>query len=285
MDSRTVGLIAVLATCGIALAFFLSGSSSEPGSELEKTSAPEVIQQTTRANATNRVYAHLPEGVARPGKIFLEGTKRYSQHDEELIIRDFFQDKRDGFFLDVGAADPVQNSTTYYLEKHLGWHGIAVDALPQYGPRWARLRPRSTFVSYAVTDHSGDTMTFYQHAWSEVSSISKEYAARFGGEEKLTPIDVQTITLNDVLDSHGIKKIDHLTMDIEGAELLALAGFDIQRFKPDLVCIEAYSQGKVGAKAIRNFFEGNGYGIVKEYRPNTLANWYFAPIAEIAASN
>ena len=34
------------------------------------------------------------------------GTEKtlYSQHDEELIIRDFFQDRREGFFLDVGCA-------------------------------------------------------------------------------------------------------------------------------------------------------------------------------------
>jgi hypothetical protein len=29
----------------------------------------------------------------------------------------------------VGAAHPVRNSTSYYLEKHLGWTGIAIDAL------------------------------------------------------------------------------------------------------------------------------------------------------------
>ena len=56
--------------------------------------------------------------------------KLYSQFDEELIIRDFFQDRRGGFFLDVGAADPDVNNTTYYLEKNLGWSGIGVDALP-----------------------------------------------------------------------------------------------------------------------------------------------------------
>ena len=54
--------------------------------------------------------------------------KRYSQHNEELIIRDFFQDRREGFFLDVGCAWPIRNSTTYYLEKHLGWSGIGIDA-------------------------------------------------------------------------------------------------------------------------------------------------------------
>ena len=128
-------------------------------------------------------------------------------------------------------------------------------------------------------------MTFYKHDWSEVSSLSKEYAAQFGGEEKLTPIEVQTITITDLLDRRGVTKINHLTIDIEGAELQALAGFDIQRFKPDLICIEVYGRGKVGAKAIRDYMESNGYGIVKEYKSNTVANWYFAPTAAQGDSN
>jgi hypothetical protein len=128
--------------------------------------------------------------------------KRYSQWNEELIIRDFFQDERGGVFLDVGCAWPVRKSTTFYLEKHLGWSGIAIDALDIYRPGWAAVRPRSEFLAYAVTDHSGDKVTFYQHASAPVlSSLSKEQAALMGGEESLTTVEVETTTLNDVLDA------------------------------------------------------------------------------------
>ena len=64
--------------------------------------------------------------------------KLYSQGNEELIVRDFFQDRRGGFFLDVGAAHFKRNSTTYYLDKHLGWSGIAIDALKEYAPDYAK---------------------------------------------------------------------------------------------------------------------------------------------------
>ena len=60
--------------------------------------------------------------------ILTKGEKLYSQMNEELIIRHFFDDRRDGFFLDVGAFDWKKASTTLYLERHLGWSGIAIDA-------------------------------------------------------------------------------------------------------------------------------------------------------------
>ena len=97
--------------------------------------------------------------------------KRYSQLDEELLIRYFFQDRRDGFFLDVGSAWADRQSTTYYLEKHLGWTGVAIDALPEYRPAWEKTRPNAKFFSYAVSDTSGETVTFYRAYSPALSSL------------------------------------------------------------------------------------------------------------------
>lgn len=207
--------------------------------------------------------------------ILWTATKLYSQHKEELIIRDFFQDKRNGVFLDVGCALPLRNSTTYYLEEYMGWSGIGIDALSLYGPHWRKKRPNSKFFNYAVTDHSGDTVTFYQHAWPEVSSLSKDQAAKFGGKEKLTEIEVETITLNDLLDANGVTKLDHLTLDIEGAEPGALRGFDIDRFQPELVCIESHAGGKENEAFIRDYFAQHGYERIERYLRHDRYNWYF----------
>src|SRR5437868_15135190 len=70
------------------------------------------------------------------------GPSRHSQFLEEWIIRDFFHDKRNGVFVDVGAADPRQASNTYFLEQHLGWSGIAVDAQDTYRSAWEQFRPK-----------------------------------------------------------------------------------------------------------------------------------------------
>jgi FkbM family methyltransferase len=203
--------------------------------------------------------------------------KLYSQFDEELIIRDFFQDMRDGFFVDIGCARPIANSTTYYLEKHLGWSGIAVDALAAYGPKWEATRPNSKFLAYAITDRSGGTVTFYHHVWPEVSSLFESQAAKFGGKEKLYAMEVPAITLNDLLDAEGVTHIDHLTMDIEGAEMQALEAFDIERFAPKLVCIEAHTNKEAGEQELMRYFTEHGYERIERYVPHDMANWYFTP--------
>ncbi len=202
--------------------------------------------------------------------------KLYSQFNEELIIRHFFQDKREGVFLDVGCAYPIRLSTTYYLEKHLGWSGIAIDALARYRKAWERTRSGSTFLSYAVTDKSGETITFHIAGEPSVSSLSEEQAEKWGGPESV-PVEVPTITLTDVLEDHKIERIDFLSIDIEGAEPAALSGFDIERFKPKLVCIEAHTNDGANEEQIRAYFTEHGYELIEAYLPYDLANWYFTP--------
>jgi hypothetical protein len=46
-------------------------------------------------------------------------------------------------------------------------------------------------------------------------------------------------TLTAVLDSHGIRRVDFLSLDVEGYELEVLKGLDFDRFRPTLMLIEA----------------------------------------------
>jgi FkbM family methyltransferase len=215
----------------------------------------------------------LPEAGARD---FLDGseTKRYSQFDEELIIRDFFQDKRGGVFVDVGCSYPIAGSTTYFLEKHLGWSGIAVDALPEYAPEWQKERPRSKFFSFYVSDRSDTDQVFYRSAVKGLSS-SEQGRVFKGLQIPQEEIHVPTVTLTKLLDANGTGEIDLLSMDIEGAEPAALAGFEIARFKPKLVCIEAAPRTR---KQILDYFQAHGYERIERYLKYDNVNWYFRPV-------
>ena len=101
--------------------------------------------------------------------------------------------------------------------------------------------------------------------------------------ESLTPdlveTRVETVTLDTLLDTHGIEKVDFLSIDIDGAEPAALAGFDIQRFKPDLSVIEA-----VKPDLVKAYFEANGYELIEKYSKVDKINLYFRPKSPSAES-
>ena len=199
------------------------------------------------------------------------GDALYSQDEEETLIRAFFDDRRNGVFLDVGAGDPVRNSTTLYLERHLGWRGIAVDALAEYAADYARLRPATRFFSYFVGDKSGGRRDFYASSEKDFSSGTGDDPR--GGIYQRRP--VSTITLDDLLARAGVTHVDLLSLDIEGAEPAALAGFSIGRFQPGLACVEIHS-AEHGC-AINEYFTLHGYREVTAYRSMDPINRYFAP--------
>lgn len=207
------------------------------------------------------------------------GKKLYSQENEELIIRSFFRDRKHGFFLDIGCAAPDVFSTTYYLEKHLKWSGIAVDANLSDWDGWKRLRPNTQVFKFIVTDHFDTVETFYNAGW--LGSTQKVRTINNTVIEG-TASRVPTMTLTKLLDDQRIEKIDFLSMDIEESESQALMGFDIARFQPELVCIE--QQPVLSAKeAVFAYFQNHDYELIEEYLSYDNINWYFRPKCEPAS--
>ena len=76
---------------------------------------------------------------------------------------------------------------------------------------------------------------------------------------KSLPRQVPRRTLDSLLDQAGIVRFDFLSMDIELSEPAALRGFDIERFRPRLVCIEAHGETR---QAILDYFAAHGYVLV-----------------------
>lgn len=217
---------------------------------------------------TSLLASTEPTPTPAPRDILWTEKKLYSHSNEEVIIRDFFQDRRDGFFVDIGCSHPRRNSNTYYLEKHLGWTGIGVDGLPNYAKGWAKVRPESTFLNFLVTDESGTEKTFYQVPEWGLSTAEEDVAKHL---KVVKEIEVPTRTLDDILEAQKVEHIDLLSIDVEGHYEEVLGGFDLERWRPELVCIE--EQGPFAVP----WFRARGYEPIARYRARDAANWYFAP--------
>jgi FkbM family methyltransferase len=203
------------------------------------------------------------------------GPNRFSRNREEWIARDALGDRRDGVFLDVGANHYRDESNTYYLESVLGWSGIAVEPQVEFGADYAAHRPRTKFVAMFASDVEGDQAALFV----PVNQPQKLYASGDGtfvgrAGHDIKQMTVPTTTLNALLREAAIEKVDFVSMDIELAEPKALAGFDIERYRPDLVCIEALPTVR---QAILDYFQRHGYVVIAKYLRADTQNLYFRP--------
>ena len=55
----------------------------------------------------------------------------YAQNNEDVLLWRALGHVRDGFYIDVGANDPVEHSVTKAFYD-AGWRGISIEPLPAF---------------------------------------------------------------------------------------------------------------------------------------------------------
>jgi hypothetical protein len=59
----------------------------------------------------------------------------YSDCRQDEFAANILGFKKDGFYIDIGAAGPVSSNNSYLFER-LGWKGLCVESNPHYFPQW-----------------------------------------------------------------------------------------------------------------------------------------------------
>ena len=190
------------------------------------------------------------------------------------MIRDHFRDRRNGVFLDVGANHYKNESNTYFLETSLGWSGLAIEPIEEFAADYKTHRPNTRFVAMFASDVADAKVQFFVPENTLLASSDADFAKRYGAVSKAR--EVPATTLDAVLNQAGITAVDFVSMDIELAEPKALAGFDIERFRPSLVCIEAHPEVR---QQILDYFQKHKYVVVGKYLRADPQNLYFRPMS------
>jgi FkbM family methyltransferase len=207
----------------------------------------------------------LPRGLKKHFQQLVLGYHSYapsfSAAGEDTILRHIIgSDTMDGFYVDVGAYDPVRWSNTFFFYLS-GWRGINIEARPGSRQLFDRVRPRDINVEVGVSTEPGQ-MTYYVIGEdSPMNSFSREFLEHTGmfGEIK-REILVPVVPLADVLERHlpvG-QRIDFFNVDVEGSDLQALRSNDWDRYRPRFVVVED-TEIDVEKSAIVRFMKGHGY--------------------------
>lgn len=166
------------------------------------------------------------------------GKRSYSQSGEDMILRQLFDDKKKGFYVDVGAYHPKVFSNTYYFYKK-GWRGINIEPNRKGWEALERVRVRDINLNLGV------------------GKEKKMGICDDGARSKLVKGDgVKVKTLEGILDEYLPKgvEIDFLSVDTEGMDEEVLESNNWNKYFPDVVLVE--SEGG------RKLLERKGYVLV-----------------------
>lgn len=167
--------------------------------------------------------------------------KSWSQEGEDLILERLFENKSNGFYIDVGAHHPKRFSNTkLFYDK--GWNGINIDAMPGSMRLFEKYRPRDINLEKPISNKN-QILTYYAFNEPALNGFSKELSEQRNGKGnyfiKFTK-DFETITLEKVLDEHLPlnQKIDFLSIDVEGLDYEVLISNNFDKYQPKIILIE-----------------------------------------------
>jgi len=147
-------------------------------------------------------------------KIFLPKSS-YSMYGEDIIISNFFKNKSNGFYVDVGCYHPLEGSNTYLLYKKK-WRGINIDVNPLSVELFDFSRKDDLNINLAISDKKSKIKLYFRKKINMLNTVSKKLAKIHflnGFQEKTVKSD----TLNCLLKKAKIKNqsIDFFNIDIE----------------------------------------------------------------------
>lgn len=167
----------------------------------------------------------------------------YAQNSEDVLLWRALGHVKDGFYIDVGASDPVEHSVTKAFYD-AGWHGINIEPLPAHAAAFAEQRPRDLNLAIAAGSQPGE-LTLYDvpavRGWaSPKQSVAESHRAE--GHE-VAELKVPVRPLAAVCEEHVRGEIHFLKIDVEGFEGEVLQGMDFGRWRPWVLVIEATLPG------------------------------------------
>ena len=187
---------------------------------------------------------------------------------DQFVYENYFKGKEKGFFVDIGAHEGVFISNTYFFEKYLGWGGICFEPTPASFKKLAKNR-KCICINVAVATEAG-RQSFVVNPKTKnfinglLDQFDPNHVIRHGIHKRLRnrsayTIDVDCITFNDVMEEHGVYKIDFLSIDTEGGELKILQSIDFDRFDIDIICVENLYLDP----GFKQFLSKKGYQFIK----------------------
>jgi len=179
-------------------------------------------------------YSHLyPAGAPRP-------------QPSDFAVH-YFNGKRNGVFVDIGANDGITWSNSLTFEINYEWTGLCIEPHPKAFTKLQNNRncknlniaisKNETELDFMVIDGYAEMLSGLVSTYDpqHVERIKRE-TEQHGDIVSITKIQCKSLTT--ILHENNITHVDYLSIDTEGAELNIIESIDFSKNSFDLISLE-----------------------------------------------
>ena len=204
----------------------------------------------------------------------------YGQWGEDIFIQKYFKDLGKGFYVDIGCFHPVMYSNTYLLFNK-GWAGLNIDLNQTSIDLYNILRPKDINICAAISSKEEEKELFFDHNFSPLNTLSKTFFDYSLGDaflelknEKISIKRIKTQTFEKIVSRlKTIPKINFLNVDCEGYDFQVLESFNLDFYKPELICVETHdikNEKTEDYKKMTELLDNFNYKFVKRCGPSSF---------------
>ena len=217
-----------------------------------------------------KVFALRRRWLRRVSRLRYFGLNALDQTLEQYL------DVENGYFVELGANDGVNQSNTLYFEWFRGWRGLLIEPYAENFKELIRNRSQQNVfrnVACIGPEFSGNSVQLvYSNLMTSALGVNSDIGdanqhanegARFWGGKTFS-FEAPAATLNQLLiEALAPTLIDLLSFDVEGAELEVLKGVDHSKFRFRYLCVESRSITEV-----QSFLENHQYQLAARLSPH-----------------
>ena len=185
-------------------------------------------------------------------KNFIKKKRLYNAIDNLDLKLNKYINHRNGFFIECGANDGINQSNTWFYEKKLNWKGMLIEPVPQLFTQLKNNRSKKNIfenVCLVGKDYKSKYINMrYDNCRTKVLSNNTNKR-----------ITVKTSTLSELLNKNKIVNIDLFTLDVEGYENNVLEGINFTKHKFKFFLIETKKFIK-----IKKYLNSKNYQFIKK---------------------
>lgn len=188
---------------------------------------------------------------------------------DKHVIENIYKNKKNGYFVEIGAYDGLEMSNTFLLEKLYNWKGICVECNPIYFSKLVQNRPDCYNCEYGVFNNDDKILSFINDDTGGCSGFVETNSHTHILNKNI--IEVKTKKLTTILEMYNAPNfIDFLSLDTEGSEFDILNAHDFEKYLFGYICVE-HNFIEKNRTRIRELLERKGYIF---YRENNVDDDY-----------